>query len=308
MPLFNHKENRDITATSPATNRAYEADGNTGYQTGANAGARNDIYDPAYDNTRSTGTFGNRDHHGTYGTAGYDTAAADAAYANQPGALNRTGGTTGMTGDHTTRTAGAGVGTAGATGNRLDPANDNYNDSTFGHQRGVHNGTAGAGVGTAGATGNRLDPANDNYNDNVFGNQRGVHNQSVQPNTGNNLGAGTNTNTNQGVGGGPWSAGGQQTSAFPTDREARHLERSGKIEKAVGTMLCSTTMKQRGLEKQAQGANIAMQSQQLAQAENLEAQAKAMRGHAVGMGAHPTHLNPAGQQGTNTTGQYSGTY
>ncbi|KIO29468.1 hypothetical protein M407DRAFT_21367 [Tulasnella calospora MUT 4182] len=283
MPLFNHRENRDITATSPATNSAYPADGTTGYQTGAPVGNRNDAYDPTYDNAgRNTGTFGNQDPYGTHATSatattghnlttgntyndtGYnDTGYNDTTYGNQPGVHNRHGGITGTNVDHNARTTGAGVGTAGATGNRFDPANN------------------------PGST----------YNDNIFGNQPGVHGQTVQPNA-----------NGQGVGGSPWSAAGQQPSAYPSDREARHLQRSGKIEKAVGTMLCSTTMKQKGLEKQAQGANIAVQSRELAQAENLEAQAKAMRGHAVGMGAHPNHMNPGQSNANANTGQYSGTY
>ncbi|KAG9045468.1 hypothetical protein FS837_006249 [Tulasnella sp. UAMH 9824] len=271
MPIFNHRENRDITATSPATNTAYPADSTTGYQTGAPVGNRNDAYDPAYDNAgRTTGTFDNRDPYGTHGTSTAATAGHnmtggntydDTAYGNQPGAFNRQGGITGTNVDHNTRTTGAGIGNTGTTGNRFDPANN---------------------------------PGN-TYNDNVLGNQPGAHAQAVQPNT-----------NGQGVGGGPWSTGGQQPSAYPSDREARHLQRSGKIEKAVGTMLCSTTMKQKGLEKQAQGANIAVQSREIAQAENLEAQARAMRGHAVGMGAHPNHMNP-GQPNT-SAGQYSGTY
>lgn len=68
--------------------------------------------------------------------------------------------------------------------------------------------------------------------------------------------------------------------------EARHLSRSGKIEKAFGNLLCSTTLKQKGLQKQAAGQSMRQQAVHVAAAENLEAEAAMHRGHAAGLNAN----------------------
>jgi len=75
-------------------------------------------------------------------------------------------------------------------------------------------------------------------------------------------------------------------------KEARQLNRSGKMDKAMGNMLFSTTLKQKGLQKQAVAQNMLAQQEHLAVAENLEAQARLHRGHAAGLGAHPNHISP----------------
>ncbi|KAG8992957.1 hypothetical protein FRB90_000822 [Tulasnella sp. 427] len=278
MPLFGHKENRDITATSPATNNAYGND--AGYQTGGPVGNRGDIYDPAYDNTSAGGnTFGRNEPYGTHGnaaapTTGYNNNTmanegtyTDTTFANQPGSHNRRGDpTVGGTNDYGNTTRGTGL-------------NDNYDQNNRATGLGALN--------------------DDNYDQNTRPTGLGAMNDNPGA-----TGRGPAVGNNQGTG----VVGGQQsTTAYPSDRQARQLERSGKIEKAIGTVLCSTTMKQKGLEKQAEAANISMQAEHLNEAERLEAQARAMRGNAVGLGAHPNHLNPAGQQPGNT-GQFNNTY
>lgn len=84
------------------------------------------------------------------------------------------------------------------------------------------------------------------------------------------------------------AAGSQALSAhnIQANSEARHLSRSGKIEKAFGNLLCSTTLKQKGLQKQAAGQSMRQQAVHVAAAENLEAEAAMHRGHAAGLNAN----------------------
>ncbi|KAG9223265.1 hypothetical protein CCMSSC00406_0000046 [Pleurotus cornucopiae] len=62
---------------------------------------------------------------------------------------------------------------------------------------------------------------------------------------------------------------------------------SGKVEHAVGSMLGSNALKAKGLQKQHEADSINLQSQELAEAERLEAEAFKRRERAVAHGAHP---------------------
>lgn len=61
----------------------------------------------------------------------------------------------------------------------------------------------------------------------------------------------------------------------------------GKIEKGLGTVLGSTSLKARGLEKEREAEMIKVQAAELEHAETLEAQARQARERAVASGAHP---------------------
>lgn len=91
----------------------------------------------------------------------------------------------------------------------------------------------------------------------------------------------------------PGMSSNQPVSDLPSLADARKLERSGKMEKTMGTVLCSTTLKEKGLAKEQEAWQIRGQAESIAQAEALEAQARAHRGAAVGLGAGSHHLNPS---------------
>ncbi|THV04771.1 hypothetical protein K435DRAFT_790771 [Dendrothele bispora CBS 962.96] len=62
---------------------------------------------------------------------------------------------------------------------------------------------------------------------------------------------------------------------------------TGKVEKAVGTMIGSHSLKAKGMEKEKEAQALKMQSSELAEAERLEREAMMRRERAVGHGAHP---------------------
>jgi hypothetical protein len=65
----------------------------------------------------------------------------------------------------------------------------------------------------------------------------------------------------------------------------------GKLEHAAGTVLCSSTLRAKGIEKEREAQALKVQAAELGQAEGLEAEADARRQRAVAHGAHPQHLN-----------------
>lgn len=161
-----------------------------------------------------------------------------------------------------------------------------------------HNGTDGPGAGTGAAAGafggHEYNKHHGNHNTNTTGaGTTGVGNT-----------AGTTGLENNNAASGP---GGQGITpgthgGIEADREARHLNRTGKVEKAIGNVLCSTTLKQKGLQKEATAQSMQQQAADVAAAENLEAQAQLHRGHAAGLGAQPNHVVGAGGQGPTTGG------
>jgi len=164
-----------------------------------------------------------------------------------------------------------------------------------------HDGTGGPGAGTGAAAG-------------AFGGHEFNKHEGRQIGGGTTAGTGAPTGVGNGAGGnnvaaGPGATAGQGPSAnshggIEADREARHLNRTGKIEKAVGNVLCSTTLKQKGLQKEATAQSMQQQAQHSAAADNLEAEAALHRGHAAGLDAQPNHVVGGGQTagGGQTTG------
>jgi len=144
-----------------------------------------------------------------------------------------------------------------------------------GHEWEKHHGGTGPGAGTGAAVGG------------LAGNEYNRH----------HAGAGAGGGVGAGTGAGLGSAAGPASTNDPINREAKSLDRKGKIEKTIGTVLCSTTLQQHGLAKQAEAANMQAQHVNLTEAENLEAQAKYKRSQAVGYGAHPNNGVLGGQSG-----------
>jgi len=143
--------------------------------------------------------------------------------------------------------------------------------------------------------------ANDTaYNNNNNNNTRTMG-TGATAGTGAGLGAGTGAGYNSAstTAGGNYPSTGAATSGNQvsgvagdpaTNHQARSLQRSGKMETTLGKVLCSTTLQQKGLQKQAQGESLIVQSQQIAEAENLEAEARMRRAHAEGLSQHPNNV------------------
>lgn len=140
---------------------------------------------------------------------------------------------------------------------------------------------------------------NQNQNQNTMGSGGNYDNN-------NNMSSGAGTGTGMGgMGGGSGVASNQnQTSGggnIPNAAEAKKLERSGKIDKVLGTLTGSAKLKEEGLQKQADAAALREQAHHLNVAQELEAEAQMRRGHAVGIGADPSHATAGGpQQGVNS--------
>jgi len=104
--------------------------------------------------------------------------------------------------------------------------------------------------------------------------------------------SGGGTGTNNGGGGGFGTGNhASATSANPTEQEARHLERSGKMDKAVGTLIFSKSLKAEGAQKMVEAGAIRQEAAHLNEAQQLESHAQLHRGQAVGLGADVSHAN-----------------
>jgi len=190
----------------------------------------------------------------------------------------------------------------GVATNQYPPSNvlagGNTNTNTYGDTAGTHPGIMnptgqGQGMGTTGPLGGTAGQGVLNTNAGGMGHPN-TNNPSLASNAAtagmntNNMGSTTNSGMTGGNNGPP---------TMPSEAEAKRLERSGKMDKILGTLIGSTTMKQEGIQKQAEGAALRQQSVQLAAAEQLEAEAQMRRGQAVGYGAHPHHAFPQGPGG-----------
>ncbi|THG96986.1 hypothetical protein EW026_g4946 [Hermanssonia centrifuga] len=95
---------------------------------------------------------------------------------------------------------------------------------------------------------------------------------------------------------------------------------TGKVERAIGTLVCSQSLKAKGIEKEREAQAKKSQSVELAEAERLEQEALVRRGRAVDFGAHPANnalggsaqaqeyggnFGQAGAAGTGTSGANS---
>jgi hypothetical protein len=64
---------------------------------------------------------------------------------------------------------------------------------------------------------------------------------------------------------------------------------TGKVESAMGTMLGSSALKAKGLQKEQEVNSVKLQGSELAEAERLEREALMRRERAVAHGAHPAN-------------------
>ncbi|KAF8577160.1 hypothetical protein K439DRAFT_570113 [Ramaria rubella] len=136
----------------------------------------------------------------------------------------------------------------------------------------------------------------------VLGAAAGEHHAHTHPNapvagTGAGMGAGTGAGMGAGTGAGMGAGTGARAGAPGAGASEKAFV--GKLEHAAGSLLCSTTLKAKGLEKEREAQALKVQSAELGQAEGLESQAAARRERAVAHGAHPHHLGGgAGTTGT----------
>ncbi|KAG8908180.1 hypothetical protein FRB99_008723 [Tulasnella sp. 403] len=220
-------------------------------------------------------------------------------------------------------TAGAGYGNpAVGTGPNTDPA---YNQPASGRHK--HEAEAAAAGGVAGHEYNRHGHQGGDHRARHVGEGAAVggvgaheynkHHQNAaydtnQPNVGPGFDGGRGTAVGAGAATGPGGmpnttgAGVNQPAGDLTaEKKGKRLSREGKLEAAVGNVFNSTSLKQKGLAKQAEGASLVGQSQNLGQAQQLEAEATRRRGAAVGQGAHPGHVSGnVGGTGTGPQGTY----
>ncbi|PIL23363.1 hypothetical protein GSI_14674 [Ganoderma sinense ZZ0214-1] len=74
----------------------------------------------------------------------------------------------------------------------------------------------------------------------------------------------------------------------------------GKAERAVGSLVGSQALKERGLQKEQEAGAFKMQSTEIAEAERLEKEALMRRERAVAHGAHSDNRHFGGMQNANT--------
>jgi len=92
------------------------------------------------------------------------------------------------------------------------------------------------------------------------------------------------------------------SGALNTSDQSRHGQggsMSGKVERTIGNLVGSQSLKAKGAEKEAEARAINQQGAELSEAERLEGEAKMRRERAVGHGAHPDNLNIGNGIGTN---------
>ncbi|GJJ10831.1 hypothetical protein Clacol_005059 [Clathrus columnatus] len=78
----------------------------------------------------------------------------------------------------------------------------------------------------------------------------------------------------------------------------------GKLEHAAGTLLCSSTLKAKGIQKEQEAQALKVQSAEITAAQRLEQEARARRERAVAHGADPQVLQTMG--GNNNVGAGQG--
>ncbi|KAI0754429.1 hypothetical protein C8Q80DRAFT_1139044 [Daedaleopsis nitida] len=82
---------------------------------------------------------------------------------------------------------------------------------------------------------------------------------------------------------------------------------AGKTERAVGTLVGSQALKEKGFQKEHEAGAFKMQSAEIAEAERLEKEALMRRERAVAHGAHPDNRHLGGLQNANTLDDVAGT-
>ncbi|EIN08904.1 hypothetical protein PUNSTDRAFT_44410 [Punctularia strigosozonata HHB-11173 SS5] len=169
---------------------------------------------------------------------------------------------------------GTGTGMTGGRHHAMGPTDAGTGASTM---TGTRDGAVGTGGGLTGRTNNPMTGGNEFRSDGgMSGRHHGATGTDV--NTGNFPPAGAMNNTNPT---GHTGGGGM-----------KNLE--GKVEKALGTITGSATLKAKGIEKQQEAAAVKMQNTHLTEAERLEQQAAAHRERAVVGSAHPEQRHVGG--------------
>ncbi|KAJ7589374.1 hypothetical protein C8J56DRAFT_1164152 [Mycena floridula] len=152
-----------------------------------------------------------------------------------------------------------------------------------------HHGTAippqdysGTGTNTMRAGGNRL---THNHQPEVMG----QHPQGGMMNEGGNGAVGTNMAPTTGMG---HHAGGMGIPPAPIADTGNQSHGSGhslagKVERVAGTLLGSSSLKAKGIQREKEAKAVKVQSSELAEVERLEAEALMRRERAVGHDAHP---------------------
>lgn len=191
-------------------------------------------------------------------------------------------------------------------GGPTDPAfNNNYPNTGHHHGQGHHNiggtgagntgFTGGTGAGNAGITGGGGPGAGNagftggpGAGNAGFTGGTGAGNTGFTGPTGQHHGAG-----GPGATGGYTNTGGAGANApgrAANGASAGEKELVGKIERVAGDVLCSSTLKAKGAEKEREAQALKAQAAELNQAEGLESEAAMRRQRAVAHGAHPQHL------------------
>lgn len=122
------------------------------------------------------------------------------------------------------------------------------------------------------------------------------HHNNNLASAGAGVGAGAGTGMGAGVGTGTGTGGGMQQASLPNATDAKKLDRSGKLDKMIGSITGNQRLKEEGLQKRADAAAVRQQTMHLSEAQRLEQEAQMRRGAAVGMGAHPSHAFAPGSQ------------
>lgn len=91
---------------------------------------------------------------------------------------------------------------------------------------------------------------------------------------------------------------GHHNAEIEAHDETRHLNRSEKIEKALGDDFSETILG----EKEVTSQSMRQQVNDLATAERLQAQTRSLRGHAAGVGANPDNVAGDGPIGGTQNG------
>ncbi|KAI1794430.1 hypothetical protein LXA43DRAFT_1091947 [Ganoderma leucocontextum] len=127
-----------------------------------------------------------------------------------------------------------------------------------------------------------------------------------QPLPGNRAGIGAGasaTGTSTGTGVPPAS---HINTSADASRSGGGARLEGKAERAVGSLVGSQALKERGVQKEQEAGAFKMQSSEIAEAERLEKEALMHRERAVAHGAHPDNRHLGGMQNATTLSDVAG--
>ncbi|KAH9941752.1 uncharacterized protein BXZ73DRAFT_98142 [Epithele typhae] len=89
-------------------------------------------------------------------------------------------------------------------------------------------------------------------------------------------------------------------AGVPGNAPSKSGQLTGKAERAVGSLVGSQALKERGFMKEQEAGAFKMQSAEIAEAERLEKEALMRRERAVAHGAHPDNRHLGGMQNAST--------